>query len=63
MAALAPPGIYLRIAARSGPPFEGIDGAGCVVGPDFRGEIKMIMSNACPRAHAVAQGRRAPGHI
>ena len=56
--ALAPPGTCPRIAPRSELALKGLDVQGGVVDPDYRGEIKVIMSNASPRARAVEQGRR-----
>ena len=58
VAALAPPGTYLRIAPRSGLALKGIDVQGGVVDPDYRGEIKVIMRNASPRTYVVEQGHR-----
>ena len=58
VATLAPPGTRLRIALRSGLALKGIDVQGGAVGPDYRGEIKVIMSNASPRTRVVEQGRR-----
>ena len=58
IAALAPPGTYLRIAPRSGLALKGIDVVAGVVDPDYRGEIKVIMANFGPTAFVVSQGTR-----
>jgi len=56
VAALAPPGTYLRIAPRSGLALKGIDVVAGVVDPDFRGELKVLIANSGPRTFVVEQG-------
>ena len=58
IAALAPPGTYLRIAPRSGLALKGIDVAAGVVDPDYRGEIKAILVNNGPRPFIIKQHMR-----
>ena len=58
VAALAPLGIYIRIASRSSFALKHIDVVGGVVDPDYHGEIKVILANHGPRDFQVEQGTR-----
>ena len=58
VAALAPPGTYIRIAPRSGLAFKGIDVAAGVVDPDYRGEIKVILINNSDDTMKITPGLR-----
>lgn len=54
----APEGTYLRIASRSGLAIQGITTQGGVIDPDFRGEIKVIISNANDDPFSVFKGMK-----
>ena len=58
LAALAPPGTYIRVAPRSGLAMQDIDVAAGVIDPDYRGEIKIVLVNHGPRDFKVEQGAR-----
>ena len=58
VAALAPPGTYIRIAPRSGLAFKSIDVAAGVVDPDYRGEIKVILVNNSDDTMKITPGLR-----
>ena len=53
-----PFGCYGRIAPRSSLAVRGVDVAGGVIDPDFRGEIKIILVNNSPEAFTLHQGDR-----
>ena len=53
-----PKGFYGRIAARSSLALQGIDVAGGVVDSDYRGEVKVILSNASSQEKTFEVGDR-----
>ena len=58
LAALAPPGTYIRVAPRSGLAMQHIDVAAGVIDPEYCGEIKIVLVNRGPRDFKVEQGAR-----
>ena len=56
IAALAPPGTYLRVGPRVGSAYKDIDVKEGVVNPDHRGEIMVTLTNHRPQAFDVVHG-------
>ena len=58
IAALGPPGHYLRIAPRPGMVFRGVAVSPGVIDPDHRGEIKVILVNNNDHSFLIKQHMR-----
>ena len=56
IAALAPPGTYIRVAPRSGLALKNVDVAAGVVDPDYRGEIRVVLVNHGSEIFQVTRG-------
>ena len=56
LAALAPPGTYIRVAPRSGLALKNVDVAAGVVDPDYRGEIRVVLVNHGSGIFRVTRG-------
>ena len=56
IAALAPPGTYLRVGPRVGSAYKDIDVKEGVIDPNHRGEIMVTLTNHRPQAFDVVHG-------
>ena len=56
IAALAPPGTYLRVGPRAGSAYKDIDVKEGVIDPGHRGEIMVTLTNRRPQAFDVVHG-------